>query len=83
MLGDICVVVVYKNIKNLHLRIYPPIGKVKISAPMHMDLDTIRVLAISKWEMYNEELIKQPLIHENWIYLHEILQHKISSFIKQ
>ncbi len=47
-LGDIVVEVVQKNIKNLHLSVYPPSGKVRISAPMRMSLDTIRVFAISK-----------------------------------
>jgi predicted metal-dependent hydrolase len=47
-LGDIEVEVVFKDIKNVHLSVYPPDGKVKISAPMHMALDTIRVFAISK-----------------------------------
>jgi predicted metal-dependent hydrolase len=47
-LGDIEVEVVFKDIKNVHLSVYPPDGKVKISAPMHMALDTVRVFAISK-----------------------------------
>jgi predicted metal-dependent hydrolase len=47
-LGDIAVDVVKKDIKNVHLSVYPPTGKVRISAPLRMDLDTIRVFAISK-----------------------------------
>ena len=47
-LGGIAVDVVKKNIKNLHLSVYPPAGKVRISAPLRMNLDTIRVFAISK-----------------------------------
>lgn len=47
-LGDITVDVVLKDIKNIHLSVYPPNGKVKISAPLRMDMDTIRVFAISK-----------------------------------
>lgn len=47
-LGDIPVDVVKKDIKNLHLSVYPPAGKVRISAPLRMNLDTIRVFAISK-----------------------------------
>ena len=34
--------------KNIHLSVYPPIGRVRISAPLRMDLETIRVFAISK-----------------------------------
>lgn len=47
-LGDIEVDVVFKEIKNIHLSVYPPTGKVRISAPVRMDLDTIRVFTISK-----------------------------------
>ena len=47
-LGDIAVDVVLKEIKNIHLSVYPPTGRVRISAPKRMSLDTIRVFAISK-----------------------------------
>lgn len=47
-LGNIVVDVVHKNIKNLHLSVHPPLGSVRISAPMRMNLDTIRIYAISK-----------------------------------
>ena len=46
--GDITVDVVLKDIKNIHLSVYPPSGRVRISAPSRMRLDTIRVFAISK-----------------------------------
>ena len=48
MLGDITVDVVKKGIKNIHLSVYPPKGHVRISAPLRMDLDNIRVFAITK-----------------------------------
>jgi len=47
-LGDIAVDVVLKDIKNIHLSVYPPTGRVRISAPSRMSLDTIRVFTISK-----------------------------------
>ncbi len=47
-LGNIVIDVEQKDIKNIHLSVYPPNGKVRISAPERMDLDTIRVFAISK-----------------------------------
>ncbi|MFZ2956257.1 MAG: SprT family zinc-dependent metalloprotease [Candidatus Ozemobacteraceae bacterium] len=47
-LGDIEVDVVLKDIKNIHLSVNPPAGRVKISAPLRMKIDTIRVFAISK-----------------------------------
>jgi predicted metal-dependent hydrolase len=47
-LGDIAVDVVLKDIKNVHLSVYPPAGRVRISAPKRMSLDTLRVFAITK-----------------------------------
>ena len=47
-LGNIAVDVVLKDIKNVHLSVHPPTGRVTISAPSRMTLDTIRVFAISK-----------------------------------
>ena len=47
-LGNITVDIVQKDIKNLHLSVYPPLGKVRIAAPLRMNPDTIRVYAISK-----------------------------------
>ncbi len=47
-LGDITVDVEQKEIKNVHLSVHPPTGKVRISAPLRMELKNIRVFAISK-----------------------------------
>jgi predicted metal-dependent hydrolase len=47
-LGDIAVDVVLKDIKNVHLSVLPPNGRVRISAPRRMTLDLLRVFAISK-----------------------------------
>ena len=47
-LGGIALDVVRKDIKNVHLSVNPPTGNVRISAPMRMSLETIRLFAISK-----------------------------------
>ncbi len=47
-LGDMSVDVVLKDIKNVHLSVYPPTGRVRISAPKRMSMETIRVFAIAK-----------------------------------
>jgi len=47
-LGDIAVDVIRKDIKNVHLSIHPPTGRVRIAAPERMSVDTIRVFAIAK-----------------------------------
>ncbi len=54
-LGDIAVDVVKKDIKNVHLSVYPPSGRVRISAPSRMSLDTIRVFAISKLDWIKQQ----------------------------
>ena len=45
-IGNISVEITKKNIKNLHLRVNPPTGSVRISAPTRMNLETIRVFAV-------------------------------------
>lgn len=48
IISDIEIELTKKNIKNLHLSVHPPDGRVRISAPQHMDIDSIRLFAISK-----------------------------------
>ena len=47
-LGDVTAEVVFKNIKNVHLSVYPPTGRVRIAAPARMELETVRLFALSK-----------------------------------
>lgn len=47
-IGDIEIELIKKNIKNLHLSVHSPNGRVRISAPKKMDDDAIRLFAISK-----------------------------------
>lgn len=58
--GDIIIDVEQKDIKNIHLSVYPPNGKVRIAAPLRMDLDTIRVYALSKlnWIKKQQEKLR-------------------------
>ncbi len=58
-LGKIVVDVVKKDIKNLHLSVYPPTGSVRISAPLWMKLETIRIFAISKLDWIKRQQNKQ------------------------
>ena len=46
--GAIAVDVVWKDIKNVHLSVHPPTGRVTIAAPTSLSLDAIRVFAIAK-----------------------------------
>ena len=47
-IGEFVADVTLKDIKNIHLSVYPPTGAVRIAAPLHMKEDTIRVFALSK-----------------------------------
>lgn len=58
VLGDLTVDVILKDIKNVHLSVYPPAGRVRISAPERMSLDTIRVFAISKLDWIKQQQTK-------------------------
>ena len=57
-LGNITVEVVQKNIKNIHLSVHPPTGRVRISAPTRLDMDTIRVFAVSKLSWIKKQQAK-------------------------
>ncbi|MGB5260652.1 MAG: SprT family zinc-dependent metalloprotease [Gammaproteobacteria bacterium] len=49
--GDIEVQVVRKDIKNLYLRVYPPHGRIRVSVPLHVTDEHVRlaVAARLKW----------------------------------
>jgi predicted metal-dependent hydrolase len=57
-LGEIAVEVVKKDIKNVHLSVYPPRRRVRISAPLRMNVETIRVFAISKLGWIKQQQMK-------------------------
>ncbi len=57
-LGDMAVAVVRKDIKNVHLSVHPPTGRVTIAAPAHMAMDTIRVFAITKLAWIRQQQAK-------------------------
>lgn len=60
-LGGLSVEVVRKRIKNIHLSVYPPNGRVRISAPTWVGLDAIRLFAISKlgWIRRQQQKLKE------------------------
>jgi hypothetical protein len=58
-LGDTAADVVLKDIKNVHLSVYPPTGLVRISAPEGMSIEAIRLFAISKLDWIKQQQKKQ------------------------
>src|SRR5262245_43101072 len=40
--------VVYKDIKHLHIGVYPPLGRVRVAAPKRLDDEQIRLAIIQR-----------------------------------
>jgi predicted metal-dependent hydrolase len=57
-LGKFTADVKLKDIKNIHLSVYPPTGRVRIAAPSRLDLETIRMFAISKLSWIKKQQTK-------------------------
>lgn len=61
-INGIHIAVERKNIKNLHLAVYPPDARVHVSAPAYLDDNDIRSFVISKWswvETQRESILTQ------------------------
>ena len=61
-INGIHIAVERKNIKNLHLAVYPPDARVHVSAPAYLDDNDIRSFVISKWswvETQRENILTQ------------------------
>src|SRR5664280_2571222 len=46
--GGIDVDIVYKEIKNLHIGVYPPMGRVRVAAPERLDDDQVRLAVVHR-----------------------------------
>ncbi|SDA93077.1 hypothetical protein SAMN03080617_03680 [Algoriphagus alkaliphilus] len=46
--SNLSIDVVRKDIKNMHLAVYPPTGRVRIAAPLRVNDEAVRLFAISK-----------------------------------
>ena len=46
VVDDVVVDVVRKDIKNLHLAVYPPDGRVRVAAPLRVDDEAVRLAVI-------------------------------------
>ena len=50
IIDGINIQVEYKPIKNTHLAVYPPDGRVHVSAPDYLTEDDVRSYVVSKWD---------------------------------
>lgn len=57
-LGTVEVLVVRKRIKNLHLSVLPPSGRVRVTSPEHMKDDAIRTLISTRLPWIKKQQIK-------------------------
>ncbi len=59
-ISDITIDVVWKKIKNIHLSVYPPTGRVRLAAPLSTTEETLRLFAISKlgWIRRNQRQLE-------------------------
>ncbi len=56
--GNIPIDVVRKSIKHLHLGVYPPEGRVRISAPLRFSDEAIRLFAVSRVVWIKKQKLK-------------------------
>lgn len=54
-LGEICIAVTRKDIKNVHLSVHPPDGRVTLAVPSATRLDVARAYAISRLHWIREQ----------------------------
>ena len=59
-LGEISVVLTQKNVKNVHLTVHPPDGRVSLVAPTDTRLEVLRAYVISKlsWIKSQQRILK-------------------------
>ena len=60
-IGNIIIDLVRKDIKNIHLAVYPPTGRVRIAAPLRVNKDAVRLFALSKmgWIKRNQRKFEE------------------------
>lgn len=52
--------VIYKDIKNLHIGVYPPVGRVRVAAPLRLDEDAVRLALVQRlpWIKRQRDLLQ-------------------------
>lgn len=49
-IGDLVIDVIRKDIKNMHLSVHPPTGRIRITAPLIIDDKLYECLPLPKWD---------------------------------
>ena len=65
--GGIKVEVVRKDIKNLHLGVYPPNGRVRVAVPLQIDDEAVRLAVVNKLSWLKKQIAafdRQPRLSE-------------------
>ncbi|MGW2987417.1 M48 family metallopeptidase [Streptomyces goshikiensis] len=47
--------IIYKDIKNLHIGVYPPLGRVRVAAPHQLDDEQVRLAVIQRLSWIKEQ----------------------------
>ncbi len=58
MISDVEIEVIKKDIKNMHLSVLPPMGQVRISAPLHASNDAVKLFAINNIGWIKKQIVK-------------------------
>ena len=58
VVDDIDVQIIRKKIKNLHLRVYPPDGRVRVTAPMYVSDDGIRSAVLDRFGWIRKQQVR-------------------------
>lgn len=70
-ISDFTIDVVRKGIKNMHLSVYPPTGRVRIAVPSNVDDASVRLFALSKlaWIKRNQRKFAKQERESKRVYL--------------
>lgn len=60
-LAELSIEVRRKNIKNVHLSVHPPLGHVRMAAPLHINETSLRAFTIDKlsWIRAQQQKLRQ------------------------
>ena len=50
--------VIFKDIKNLHIGVYPPFGRVRVAAPLRLDDDAVRLAVVQRLAWIRKQRVR-------------------------